>query len=117
MPDPPHRITGLIVNEKDIHFAGTTKISDWRYKNEQDCIKTIFFIADYQGGTPQADDDIESVKWISLTDLKISDVVYEHEKLVDLFQQWFWKNKQITGGISTGKLNMIVGNGKTLLNG
>ncbi len=104
--------TGLTVGENDLTYLGTSKIDDWRYRGSVDCIKTIFFLADYQGGTPQADDDIEEVRWFSLTDINEDVVVYEHKVLVELLRKWFLKNNPSkVGWTSTTKKE------KTLLHG
>jgi bifunctional NMN adenylyltransferase/nudix hydrolase len=43
-------------------------VDDWRYRGEVDCIKTTLWIGDRVGGDPQADDDIEEVRWFDMSD-------------------------------------------------
>jgi bifunctional NMN adenylyltransferase/nudix hydrolase len=76
--------TGLIVTTSDLIYLGTAKIDDERYRNTQDCIKTIFYLCKYKGGEPVANDDIESVKWESTYDLSTDMVVHEHKHLMDM---------------------------------
>jgi len=94
--------TGLIAQTSDLLYLGTARIDDERYKNTQDCIKTIFYLCPYVGGTPMANDDIESVKWFNLSDLKVDDVVREHRVLFNLLQIWVKKN------LTTNKQNKIL---------
>lgn len=56
--------TGLEVG--DLRYIGSTKIDDWRYRNEPDCIKTMMFVGKYLHGHPAPDDDIAEVKWFDL---------------------------------------------------
>jgi bifunctional NMN adenylyltransferase/nudix hydrolase len=67
-------------------YIGSTLIDDWRYKSEDDKIKTMFFVADHVFGRPEASDDISSVQWVSLPELlsgKIQ-VADEHKVLVEM---------------------------------
>ena len=87
--------TGLIAQTSDLVYLGTSKIDDIRYRNTQDCIKTIFYLCPYVGGTPVANDDIESVKWFDLTELRMLDIVPEHRVLFNLLYTWAKNNKFI----------------------
>jgi bifunctional NMN adenylyltransferase/nudix hydrolase len=76
--------TGLVI--PNVTYIGSAKVDDWRYRNEQDKIKTLFFLAEYTTGSAQASDDIAQTKWVSL-DLGIELkklIVPEHHMLVDL---------------------------------
>lgn len=87
--------TGISVD--DITYVGSTIIDDWRYRNEVDVIKTMFFVATYQFGRPEADDDIQYVEWVSLVDLldeKIK-VVDEHVVLVDMLKRHIKSQKSV----------------------
>lgn len=58
--------TGIVVDRPKYIFS--MKIDDWRYRNEIDCIKTAFFIAQRTGGNPCADDDIAEIKCFDVSD-------------------------------------------------
>lgn len=69
-------------------YVGSQKVDDWRYRSEQDCIKTILFIAFHKSGDPRPDDDIAEVRWFKLEDLKegltLHDtVIPSHQHLVE----------------------------------
>lgn len=98
--------TGLTVTIDDLSYVGTAKIDDWRYRDSVDCIKTIFYVANYKGGIPQADDDIEEVKWFGLTDLTEDVVVQEHKILVNLLRNWYSKH---IGWIAEKKKDLLLG--------
>ena len=52
-----------------VEYIGSTLIDDWRYRKETDKIKTIFFIATFVHGRPEAKDDIVEVQWVDLDQL------------------------------------------------
>ncbi len=60
--------TGLRVC--DIKYICSSKIDDWRYRSEVDCIKTTLWIAVVDGDMiAKADDDIVEVQWFKTSDL------------------------------------------------
>lgn len=63
-------------------YIGSCKIDDWRYRSEQDCIKTAFFVAKYQSGRPKGGDDISVVSWLTIADLDAKNFVPEHSPLI-----------------------------------
>jgi bifunctional NMN adenylyltransferase/nudix hydrolase len=71
--------TGLEVD--DIQYLGSFIIDDWRYRSEQDKIKTLFFKARYIFGGPKPNDDISEVRWFDLDKVRTSDFVEEHRPL------------------------------------
>ena len=71
--------TGLEIT--DPLYIGSFKIDDWRYKKEQDCIKTLFFKCKVMFGRPQANDDIYEVRWFNIAELKEDVFVQEHKIL------------------------------------
>lgn len=76
--------TGVEVD--GLQYIGSTVINDWRYKNETDKIKTLFFVGTYIYGRPEANDDIAFVQWVPLNELLSGEiqVMPEHEVLVDM---------------------------------
>ena len=67
----------------DLKYIGSFKIQDWRYKNEQDCIKTLFFTSKVMYGRPEANDDICELKWFDISSVKEDDLVDEHHILLN----------------------------------
>jgi len=80
------------VEISDPVYIGSTLINDWRYKNEKDKIKTMFYAATYLYGRPQADDDIASVEWIATSELiRNVPVIPEHVPLVTMLADYLAK--------------------------
>lgn len=76
--------TGVEID--NLQYAGSTEVSDWRYRKENDKIMTTLFVAEYVFGRPQADDDIAYVEWVSIPDVlhgKVQ-IMPEHAPLVKL---------------------------------
>ena len=69
----------------DLEYVGSASINDWRYKNEVDKVKTLFFESVYVFGAPKADDDIAELFWLDLIEkgLNSADFVEEHKILVE----------------------------------
>lgn len=81
--------TGLEVG--DLKYVGSTLVDDWRYRSEQDGIKTLFFTAKYLHGAPRADDDIEEVRWFVRDFLKSEQLIQAHRPLLDMLYTHFTK--------------------------
>jgi len=77
--------TGLEVSDPE--YIGSTKINDWRYRGEQDCIKTLFFKCKVIFGSPKANDDITEVKWFEVDKLTKDNVVDTHHVLLDMLMK------------------------------
>jgi len=73
-------------------YIGSTLIDDWRYRSEQNKIKTLMFIVKYNGGEPKANDDIADVRWVEISNLKENDIVPTHRPLMEMLQKWAVKN-------------------------
>ncbi len=54
--------TGLEVS--DPIYIGSALVDDWRYRNEQDKIKTMLFVVTRLYGSPKPMDDIEALEWL-----------------------------------------------------
>jgi bifunctional NMN adenylyltransferase/nudix hydrolase len=64
-----HEETKLSVH--DPKYISSFVVDDWRYKNEQVKITTLFFEVKYISGKPEPSDDIEELRWFVINnDLK-----------------------------------------------
>jgi len=67
--------TGIVFNwdTNNIEYLGSMKINDWRYRSEEQKIKTIAFMVtglkEHQYENAKADDDIERIAWFSIAEL------------------------------------------------
>lgn len=64
-------------------YIGSRIIDDRRYRESPDGIKTLLFIADYQGGETEGGDDLDYVEWVHRDEL-FARVVPCHRPLVEL---------------------------------
>jgi bifunctional NMN adenylyltransferase/nudix hydrolase len=79
-----------------VTYLGSTLIDDWRYRGEQDKIKTALFVAKYIYGKPEGADDIAEVKWVPIgTGLNKDNIEPLHHVLVDMFNDKFGGNAQL----------------------
>ena len=79
-----------------ITYLGSTLIDDWRYRGEQDKIKTALFVAKYVFGKPEGADDIAEVKWVPIgTGLGKDNIEPLHHVLVDMFNDKFGGNRDL----------------------
>jgi bifunctional NMN adenylyltransferase/nudix hydrolase len=92
----------IILSEPE--YICSMKIDDWRYSHATDCIKTTFWIGDRIGGSPQADDDIEEIRFFNIEDFiyekgyapfgtpyNVDNIVGEHKKLMHKLLQHLGK--------------------------
>jgi len=70
-------------------YIGSTLIDDYRYRNKEDKIKTLFFYCQYFFGDAKASDDIVEVRWVDMRTLKETDIVEEHRPLFKMFVEWY----------------------------
>jgi bifunctional NMN adenylyltransferase/nudix hydrolase len=66
----------------NLKYVMSCNIDDWRYRREQDKIRTNLFTAKYIHGQPRPGDDIAEVKWFDVTRLTTNDVMQQHRGLV-----------------------------------
>lgn len=79
-----------------ITYLGSTLIDDWRYRGEQDKIKTALFVAKYIYGKPEGADDIAEVKWVPIGTGLNKDIIEPlHHVLVDMFNDKFGGNAEL----------------------
>jgi bifunctional NMN adenylyltransferase/nudix hydrolase len=84
------------VEVDDITYLGSTLIDDWRYRGEQDKIKTALFLAKYIYGKPEGSDDVAEVKWVPIgTGLTKDNIEPLHHVLVDMFNDKFGGNREL----------------------
>lgn len=81
----------------DLRYVGSRVQDDWRYRNEQDCIKTMLFVADYVFGRPTPGDDIEEVRWFPLGFRNLNhsldiEVIDAHKPLLQMLRAWLIQN-------------------------
>jgi len=73
----------------NFEYIGSAMIDDWRFRGERNKIKTTFFLAEYKGGVPEADDDIAEVQWFALEDLNEDMFIREHKVLFKMLKERF----------------------------
>lgn len=72
-------------------YIGSTRIDDWRYRNEKDKVCSALFEVQHFEGDPQPKpgDDVEEVRWFPLLDLindKV-DIIDAHGPLLEMFKK------------------------------
>lgn len=70
----------------DIKYIGNTKINDWRFRGEEDKIMTTFFSCKHLWGPIQPGGEIAELKWFDIKSIKKSDVVEEHQVLLEMLK-------------------------------
>jgi bifunctional NMN adenylyltransferase/nudix hydrolase len=68
----------------DLYYVGSINVDDWRYRQEQNKIRTILFVTNYASGTPRGADDVAEVRWVKLNKLQEEEIVPEHRPLLRL---------------------------------
>lgn len=66
----------------EIHYLGSYRVSDFRYRSEPDQVLTAFFAAYHLSGTPSAGDDIVEVAWHPVCKV-VDTVVPSHRVLAE----------------------------------
>jgi bifunctional NMN adenylyltransferase/nudix hydrolase len=68
-------------------YEASTKVHDWRYRNEVDKIITILYSCDWESGEVQPQDDIVHLDWVKVSDLprlqQQNQLAKEHDVLFD----------------------------------
>jgi len=68
--------TGIEVSDPE--YIGSFFVDDWRYRNEVDKIKTLFFVCKYTFGKPEANDDICEVRWFDIKKIDIQNEIVDN---------------------------------------
>jgi len=79
-------------------YIGSTIIDDWRYRGEQDKIKTAFFLTPYVFGQAKGSDDAEEARWWNLDinnlqTLNNIPLIPEHAPLMEMFKTYIQNHK------------------------
>jgi bifunctional NMN adenylyltransferase/nudix hydrolase len=64
-----HEECGSIEVDK-MEYVGSMRIDDWRYRKETDKIMTVLFKTNLVYGKPEPADDLESVEWFQVNELR-----------------------------------------------
>lgn len=73
---------GSSMNLHELHYLGSYRIPDHRYRGSPDQVMTALFGGYHLSGAPRAGDDIESVEWVPFRKLA-SSVVTSHRPLAE----------------------------------
>jgi bifunctional NMN adenylyltransferase/nudix hydrolase len=87
--------TGIYVGD-DLIFLGSFIVEDWRYRNSSDSILTSFFLGQcvWGGAKTRANDDIDSVVWVTIKELKKALFAEGHRPLAERLITYIDKNKE-----------------------
>lgn len=69
-------------------YIGSAVIDDWRYKYDENKIMTTFFAVKRIFGSAQADDDIDYIQWMTISDITENDIAYGHVVLYNMLKKW-----------------------------
>ena len=70
------------VSISDPKYVASVQIDDWRYRNENDKIKTLLFRAVYLSGRPEGADDVAEARWFDWSTDVENVVVDSHKPLI-----------------------------------
>ena len=73
---------GATLQCHELHYLGSFRIDDPRYRDEPDAIMTAFFATYILGGTPVPGDDIDELQWFPLADIAEL-IIPEHRPLAE----------------------------------
>jgi bifunctional NMN adenylyltransferase/nudix hydrolase len=75
-------------------YIGSCKINDWRYHGSLDGIMTHLYACFLESGTPEANDDIEELKWFDLEKLQEEHFVPEHQELFAILKSYLEEEQE-----------------------
>ena len=76
------------VHVTNLHYIGSRLIDDWRYRDCEDKIKTIFYVGESMTMEGKGSDDIAEIRWLPLSELRPTDFEPEHAKLFNMLMQY-----------------------------
>ncbi len=74
--------TGVSID--GLTYVGSHRVDDWRYRDEDDKIVTILYLATYVYGPVRPADDVSHAKWFAT--IEADNLVPEHRPLLDLLK-------------------------------
>ncbi len=83
------------INTGFMHYLGSTRIDDWRYRSEQDKIMTTLFYTWYKSGEIEPTDDIEELRWVNPEVMGTLGIEPEHHVLWNILLT-HWDNMKIS---------------------
>jgi len=79
--------TGLELS--NFKYAGSMLVDDWRWRQEDDRIKTMLFVAETHTMEAKGADDIEEVRWFEFEELPKVPFEVEHEELKGMLKKFY----------------------------
>ena len=70
----------------DLTYLGSGKIDDWRYRGDEDCLITAFFVTEYVFGPAKASDDLKALHWTPYDEV-CTYLLPEHRHLGELLMK------------------------------
>ncbi|MBU6341592.1 MAG: NUDIX domain-containing protein [Bacteroidetes bacterium] len=67
-----------------MHYIGSYKVDDWRYRRSDDGICTTLFACILENGTPTAGDDLAELQWRSLDNPEVHSILQGHHRLLEM---------------------------------
>lgn len=77
--------TGVEIGEPE--YLGSSFIDDWRYRNEVDKVKTLFFKAQYIFGGQPSEKELAEMRWFKISELGPSNVQDFHLGLLEMLKE------------------------------
>lgn len=97
-----------------VQYIGSTLIDDWRYRDQVDKIKTLFWLIPLWTGTPKPSDDIKGgdVRWFPIDAALMDEMVDTHHPLLTMLCDFRNKQSLKVQKITETKLTTIPDLGK-----
>jgi len=66
----------------DVEYIGSHLIDDWRYRNQKDKIKTLFFAITSWNGEAIAGDDLQEVQWFTIESINPDTMLMKNHRIL-----------------------------------